>query len=57
MSSKGYAEPYGAGMDDWEASCLNASRSFHLVRSARIRELEDKVKQLEDRIKELDKNV
>jgi polyhydroxyalkanoate synthesis regulator phasin len=44
-------------MDDWEASVLNASRQFHLVRSARIRELEDEVKRLQKRIKDLEENV
>ena len=53
---KGYDEPYGAGMDAWEASCLNASRAFHLVRSARIRELENEVARLKLRVKELENN-
>lgn len=53
---KGYDEPYGPGMDAWEASCLNASRVLHLVRAARIRQLEDEVAELKLRIKELENN-
>lgn len=51
---KGYTEPYGPGMDAWEAACLNASRAFHLVRAERIRQLEDEVTALEQRIRELE---
>lgn len=51
---KGYTEPYGPGMSAWEASCLNASRAFHLARAERIRELEDEVATLKQRVKELE---